>query len=132
MTIAPTAAQMQRLAGSADPDAVIMVNLLRFKELADGVDAADGITGREAYQRYAEAVARHLAGVGGRIVFAAEPEASVIGPEESEWDLVVAVEYPSRQAFLRMATDPDYLKSHAHREAALADSRLIACKSFPT
>jgi hypothetical protein len=26
-----------------------------------------------------------------------------------------------------MASNPEYLKIHAHREAALADSRLIAC-----
>jgi hypothetical protein len=29
--------------------------------------------------------------------------------------------------FIEMATDPEYLKIHAHREAALADSRLLAC-----
>jgi uncharacterized protein (DUF1330 family) len=130
MTIAPTAEQIQHLASSASEDPVIMVNLLRFKEVADGVDAGDGITGAEAYERYAAAATGHLDRVGGRIVFAAEPQESVIGPQESEWDLVVAVEYPSRTAFLTMATDPEYLKSHAHREAALADSRLIACKSF--
>ena len=50
----------------------------------------------------------------------------MIGPEPGEWDLVLAVRYPSRQAFVTMATDPGYLEIHAHREAALADSRLIA------
>jgi hypothetical protein len=40
---------------------------------------------------------------------------------------VLAVQYPSRSAFLSMVTDPDYLQVHAHRAAALADSRLIAC-----
>jgi uncharacterized protein (DUF1330 family) len=38
-------------------------------------------------------------------------------------------EYPSRRAFLNMTTDADYLAIHQHRAAALADSRLIACKS---
>ncbi len=51
----------------------------------------------------------------------------VIGPSESEWDLILLVEYPSRAKFLEMANNPDYMKIHAHREAALADSRLIAC-----
>ncbi len=105
-----------------------MVNLLRFKERADGVDAADGITGAEAYGRYAQAAAPYLERVGGRILLASAPELSVIGPEQAEWDLVVSVKYPSRQAFLAMAMNPDYLKIHAHREAALSDSRLIACR----
>jgi hypothetical protein len=52
----------------------------------------------------------------------------VIGPEEAEWDLVVSVLYPSRSAFLTMAMGPEYLKVHAHCDAALAESRLIACK----
>jgi uncharacterized protein (DUF1330 family) len=131
MTIAPTRAQLEQLAASDDPAPVIMVNLLRFKERADGIHGAAGITGAEAYGRYAEAAAPHLARVGGRILLATAPQQSVIGPEEAEWDLVVSVEYPSRKAFLAMATDPDYLKIHGHREAALADSRLIACASVP-
>jgi uncharacterized protein (DUF1330 family) len=105
-----------------------MVNLLRFKELADG---DEGITGAEAYARYGAAVASHLERVGGRILFAAAAQESVIGPAESEWDLVVAVEYPSRKAFIEMTSDPDYLKAHGDREAALADSRLIACAAVP-
>jgi uncharacterized protein (DUF1330 family) len=132
MTIAPTREQLERLAASDDPEPVIMVNLLRFKDVADGIHSSDGITGADAYGRYAEAAAPHLARVGGRILLATAPQQSVIGPDESEWDLVVSVEYPSRKAFLAMATDPDYLKIHGHREAALADSRLIACTPVAT
>jgi uncharacterized protein (DUF1330 family) len=44
---------------------------------------------------------------------------------------VLLVEYPSRAKFLEMAMNPEYLKIHAHREAALADSRLIACTTIP-
>ena len=131
VNIQPTKQQVERLAASSDPDPVIMLNLLRFKKRADGIDADDGISGAEAYERYAAGVQSFLAGVGGRILLAAAPQESVIGPDPGEWDLVVTVEYPSRGAFLKMATDPDYLKVHAHREAAVADSRLIACKSFP-
>jgi hypothetical protein len=53
----------------------------------------------------------------------------VIGPEALEWDMVLMAEYPSRQKFLEMATDADYLRVHEHRAAALADSRLIACST---
>jgi uncharacterized protein (DUF1330 family) len=54
----------------------------------------------------------------------------VIGPPDSEWDLVLLVQYPSRAKFLEMATNPEYLKIHAHRDAALADSRLVACEQL--
>jgi uncharacterized protein (DUF1330 family) len=128
--IQPTQEQIERLAAATDEGAVIMLNLLRFKQQADGIDAADGITGAEAYGRYAVGVARLLERVGGRVLFTIVPQESVIGPEPVGWDLVAAVEYPSRRAFLEMTSDPEYLALHAHREAGLADTRLIACTSL--
>ncbi len=128
MPIHPTAEQIQELVASTDPGPLIMVNLLRFKDQADGIDA--GISGAEAYARYSAATAPFLAGVGGRLRMAARAQQSVIGPFEGEWDLVLMVEYPSRAKFLEMATNEEYLKVHAHREAALADSRLIACSEI--
>ncbi len=125
--IEPTREQLARLAGSDDRGRVIMLNLLRFKERADGVDAADAITGADAYARYAAAVTKYLEQVGGRVLLALSASECVIGPFECEWDMALAVEYPSRQAFLAMTSDPGYLEIHAHRAAALADSRLIAC-----
>jgi uncharacterized protein (DUF1330 family) len=131
VSIEPTAKQFERLAASEDRGPVIMLNLLRFKERADGIDASDEITGAEAYGRYAAAVSSYLEEAGGRVLLAAAPQESVIGPEEGEWDLVLVVEYPSRSAFLAMTSDPGYLEVHAHRAAALADSRLIACTRLP-
>jgi uncharacterized protein (DUF1330 family) len=130
MSIEPTAAQLERLAASGDQDPVMMLNLLRFKERAEGIDAADGITGAEAYARYGAAVAPYLERVGGRVTLAAAAHESVIGPDQGEWDMVLFVEYPSRSAFLEMTSDPGYLQIHGHRAAAIADSRLIACKRF--
>ncbi len=129
ISIEPTEAQFERLAASAESNdgAVVMINLLRFKERADGIDAADEVSGREAYARYGAAVQQHLDRVGGRIMLAAVTTDSVIGPQDGEWDMVLAVEYPSRRAFLEMISDPGYLEIHVHRAAALADSRLIAC-----
>ncbi|HUO73995.1 MAG TPA: DUF1330 domain-containing protein [Solirubrobacteraceae bacterium] len=130
MTIEPTPQQFQRLASSQDDSPVVMLNLLRFKDRADGIDADEGITGAEAYARYGAAVAPHLARVGGRVLSVMQPQESVIGPEHGEWDLVLLAEYPSRAAFLQMISDPGYVAVHSHRAAALADSRLIACKSL--
>jgi len=125
MPVHPTADQLQALASSDDPAPVVMLNLLRFKPEADGLD--EGVSGAEAYARYSVAAEPFLRAVGGRLLSAIQPTDSVIGPPDPEWDLVLLVEYPSRAKFLEMATNPDYLKIHVHREAALADSRLIAC-----
>lgn len=128
MPIHPTAEQLEQLAGSPDRNPIVMLNLLRFKEQADGID--EGVTGAEAYARYSAATQPFLKDVGGRLLMAVQPQQTVIGPEEREWDLVLLVEYPSRAKFLEMATNEEYLKVHAHREAALADSRLIACEKL--
>jgi uncharacterized protein (DUF1330 family) len=125
MPIHPTTQQLQQLLESDVEGPVVMLNLLRFKEQADGID--EGVTGAEAYARYSVATEPFLRGVEGRLKAAAKVNGSVVGPPEAEWDLVLLVEYPSRAKFLEMAMNPDYLKVHAHREAALADSRLIAC-----
>ena len=129
MPLTPTAGQVERLAADDSQQPVIMLNLLRFKDRADGID--EGVSGREAYARYGEQAAPFLAAVGGRLLSAVEAQQVVIGPEHDEWDVALLVEYPSRQSFLKMATDPQYLAVHAHREAALADSRLIACGAMP-
>jgi uncharacterized protein (DUF1330 family) len=129
MTIAPTQEQITELAQSEDEGPLVMLNLLRFKAQADGID--EGVSGAEAYARYSAATEPFLHGVGGRVVHALAARQSVVGPADSEWDLVLLVEYPSRKKFLEMAMNPDYLKIHAHREAALSDSRLIACATIP-
>jgi uncharacterized protein (DUF1330 family) len=125
----PTEEQITQLVARSEDGPVVMLNLLRFKEHADGID--EGVSGAEAYGRYSTAAEPFLRGVGGRLVHAVAARQSVIGPAEPEWDLVLLVEYPSRAKFLEMAMNPEYLKIHAHREAALADSRLIACETIP-
>ena len=54
----------------------------------------------------------------------------MIGPQAPEWDLVLAVRYPSRAAFLAMIADPEYLAIHEHRASGVVDSRLIACSAL--
>ncbi len=111
-----------------DDGPVVMINLLRYRERADyppGFDA-EPCSGREAYQRYGALVGSHLASVGGRMLWLGSVQASVIAPDQERWDDAILVEYPSRKAFLQMATNPEYLQVARHRTAALDDSRLIA------
>lgn len=128
MSVLPSEQQLADLIASTDEGPVVMLNLLRFKEHADGID--EGVSGAEAYARYSAAIEPFLRAVGGRLRVALQAQEPVIGPEGREWDLVLLVEYPSRAKFMEMASNPEYLKVHAHREAAVADSRLIPCSDL--
>ena len=55
---------------------------------------------------------------------------SLIAPEEEEWDDVVLVEYPSRDAFVKMVESAEYQAVSPHRTAGLLDSRLIATQAL--
>ena len=132
MHIDPSPDQIAGFTASAQSDEpVFMLNLLRFKERADGIDEADGISGLEAYGRYAARVPEHLARVGGEIVWGGACDRALIGPDEPRWDAAVVVRYPSRAAFLEMVGDADYQDAARHRTAGLADSRLVPCGAIP-
>jgi uncharacterized protein (DUF1330 family) len=107
-------------AARADDGApVTMLNLLAF--IPEG--------GRERYAEYGEAAAPLLERVGGRIVYLGEPAPALLGAET--WDLVVLVEYPSRQAFLDMVGSPDYQSILHLRTEALARGELHPMDSQP-
>src|SRR5256885_351510 len=97
---------------------VYMLNLLEF--LPDG--------GAERYGEYGQAVAPLLEGVGGRAVFAGRPSESLIG--DGSWDLMVLVEYPTRQAFLDMVSSPAYQEIAHLRTESLRRSELRAMDSL--
>lgn len=120
--VTPTGEQLAALAGAPDEGPVVMLNLLRYlDEASDG----SGRTGRQAYLDYGTHVLPMVIGLGGDIVFQGDGEGMVIGPDTEQWDEIVLVRYPSRAAFLAMITSAEYLAIHHHREAALADSRLV-------
>jgi uncharacterized protein (DUF1330 family) len=66
-------------------------------------------------------------GVGGQVQLLAQAKVALIAPAGEQWDEVLLVHYPSRQAFLGMLADAEYQAATVHRTAALADSRLIGC-----
>jgi uncharacterized protein (DUF1330 family) len=101
-----------------DEGPVYMLNLLEF--LPDG--------GEERYMRYGEAVTPLLEKVGGRPIFAGRPSEDMIG--DGHWDLVVIAEYPTRQAFIDMATSPEYQEIAHLRTEALRRAELRAMDSI--
>jgi len=113
----PTAFAAFAARGADGP--VVMLNLLKFKP--------DG--GAERYGEYGVAVAPLLARVGGRPIWAGDPAEGLIDGED--WDLMLLVEYPSRQAFLDMVGSPEYQAIGHLRDEALVRSRLQATDPLP-
>lgn len=103
---------------------VHMLNLIRLYEQADYGDGTIA-TGAEAYAAYGRESAPIFRDLGGRIVWAGQPELMLIGPDDEGWDIAFIAEYPSVDAFVGMLRDPDYRSAVRHRQAAVADSRLI-------
>lgn len=113
-----------------DRDAPIdMLNLVRLRDLAnypgDHELARDGLTGSEAYAAYGRAAGPIFAGVGGKIVWSAAFQTTLIGPNDESWDVMFIARYPTAHAFLEMISNPDYQKAVVHRQAAVKTSRLI-------
>jgi uncharacterized protein (DUF1330 family) len=117
----PNVEQFQALASAPDDGPVVMVNLLKFK--AEGGEGG----GADAYRRYGDTAVRMIESLGGRLLWAGRGEQVLIGDPREDWDAVIAVEYPSRQAFLEMVSRPDYLEAHADRERGLERTIVIAC-----
>ena len=123
--IKPTREQITRLIQGQDEGPVVMLNLLRFTERAAG---DPGKSGADSYETYGEQMREIMEQRGIKLLWRGRAESVIIGDDDGDaWDMVLLVEYPSRKAFLEMATSKEYEKVGEHRTAALADSRLIAC-----
>ena len=118
---------------------VHMLNLIKLRPRADYGDVppetgAEAMprTGAEAYTAYGRASAPVLARLGARIVWRGRLEQVLIGPGEEHWDVYFIAEYPSPGAFAEMVFDPGYREAMRHRQAAVADSRLIRLAPLTT
>ena len=93
---------------------VVMLNLLRFRPNG----------GREKYMTYVAGFAPLNERYGLEIVYVGDGGQSLVGEAGKDWDTVVLVRYPGRQAFGDMVRDPDYLAIEHLRTEALIDSIL--------
>ena len=122
----PKGEQLGELIAKGSNKPIVMVNLLKFKERSSYKDGrADDATGREAYDRYAKEMLPFVAAHGGRVIYVGPVKSLVIGNVEEMWDAVALVEYPSSEAFAKIAMSPDVAKFGVHREAGLAGQLLI-------
>lgn len=109
---------------------VTMLNLLRFRAIADYSECLDlapdePISGKQAYDLYSRNTIPLLNAVGGKATYFGRGGPLLIGPPDVRWDLILLVEYPRVQSFLDLLENPAYQSGAGHRTAALEDSRLL-------
>ncbi len=127
MAIHPTSEQIETLLAGPAGQPVVMVNLLRFKPRADAPD--EGLSGEEAYRRYAKAMRAFVESKGSRFLWVGRVDSQVIGAGGEGFHMIGLVEYPSREAFVAIATDPYVQEIGVHRAAGLESQWLLAATS---
>jgi uncharacterized protein (DUF1330 family) len=135
MPVNPTSEQIAALTAIAGSDAdgpLVMLNLNRYRDRAAYAGEPPGggspdVSGREAYERYGQTALAKLSELGGDIVWHAPATLTVIGDDSDRYDEVIAVRYPSAEAFLALALDPEIGTALAHRDAGLERAALIRC-----
>jgi len=126
----PTQEQGRAFFSRGIPGSIVMLNLLRFRPVADYSSVpllapASPISGAEAYGRYMEHTLPYLQASGGELLFYGNGGDFLVGPPTERWDAVMLVRQSSVQSFLAFASDKGYLSGIGHRTAALEDSRLL-------
>jgi uncharacterized protein (DUF1330 family) len=119
VNVDPTGEDLKRFLDEDRGGPIVMLNLLKFKE-----------DGRRSYEQYAGRTGPFLAEVGGELLYAGDASATLVAPSSHDWDMVLLVRYPSREAFCRMVANPDYQAITHLRSEALDAAVLQATVPF--
>jgi hypothetical protein len=120
----------------AIPGEVVMLNLLRFRAVADysahpALAPETPISGAAAFDRYVAHTLPFLEASGGALLFLGDGGQFLIGPADERWDRAMLVRQKSVQSFMAFAGNAAYLAGIGHRTAALEDSRLLPLAPLP-
>ena len=110
----------------ADDGPVWMVNLMKYREVADYVDGRKTtISGQAADDLYSPIDS--LTAVGAEIVFLGDVDQQLLG-DNTVWDRIAVVKYPTRKSFIDMQSRPQFQESHKHKEAGMQKTFVIGCQ----
>lgn len=101
-----------------------MLNLICLRDRAAYPDGREA-SGAEAYAAYSRISHPVFARLGGSIVWRGKLDQMLIGPKQEAWDICFIARYKSTAAFAEMVRDPVYRQAMEHRQAGVANSRLI-------
>jgi uncharacterized protein (DUF1330 family) len=120
MAVDPRGADLKRYLQEDPGGPVVMLNLLRYAE-----------GGRALYAQYAAALTdTFLPRYGGEVLYAGEGSTALVAESGQDWDAVLLVRYPSRQAFSAMVADPEYQQVTELRTRALTEAVLQATRPW--
>ena len=120
----PEPAQFQKLMEGPQDTPVVMLNLLRFKAAADGRN--EGMSGAESYMKYGQEMRKFVESKGGRFIWTGRVDSMLIGESDVDFEVVALVEYPSRKAFVEIATSDHVARIGEDRKLGLEGQWLIA------
>jgi uncharacterized protein (DUF1330 family) len=120
LAVDPTGQDLKHFLADDPGGPVVMLNLLRFKE-----------GGRSSYEEYARRIRPFLDKLSAEILFVGDLSTILVAPESHEWDAILVVRYPSRQAFSSMVADPNYQEITHLRTEALEQAVLQATIPWP-
>jgi uncharacterized protein (DUF1330 family) len=125
--VVPTQEQLMVFLASDFSGPVCMLNLLKFKDRAVYEDGRKtNLSGAEAYALYGQQMKPYVISKGGRFIFSGRIAHMMIGVVDESWDVTAIVEYPSKEAFVEVASSPDVREFAVHRSAGLEGQLLIA------
>lgn len=115
---------------------VVMLNLLKFRDIADywshpELAPAMPISGAQAFDLYFQHTLPYLRESGGDVIFLGAGGTFLIGPAGEQWDMAMLVRQASVASFLSFASHEEYLAGLGHRAAAVRDSRLLPLSEMP-
>lgn len=116
MPVDPTGADLKRYLAEDPGGPVVMLNLIALKP--------DG--GAEGYRAYCDAFSEHAGRFGAQVLHVGDLGTDVVRRDDFDWDVVLVVQYPSRQAFSDMVADPEYQKITHLRTESVSDAVLQA------
>lgn len=110
----------------SDDGPVWMVNLMKYREVADYVDGRKtAISGQEADNLYSPIDS--LTAVGAEIVFLGDVDQQLLG-DNTVWDRIAVVKYPTRRSFIEMQSRSEFQESHKHKDAGMDKSIVMGCQ----
>ena len=120
MAVDPRGADLKRFLQEDPGGPVVMLNLLRYAE--GGARAVRAV--RQGAHRYLPAALRR------RGLYAGDGSTPLAAETGQDWDAVLLVRYPSRQAFSAMVADPEYQEVTGFRTRALTEAVLQATRPW--
>ena len=120
MAVDPTGHDLKQFLADDPGGPVVMLNMLRF---------TDG--GRSGYEEYSRKIRPFLEDLGAEVVYVGDCSSLLVGPQDFEWDTILVVRYPSRQAFSSMVANPDYQEITGLRTESLDEAVLQATIPWP-